>query len=401
MFHSIIYNYDGTKLTKAYIFIPENLFTIEYNSLNINNLFTFKILLSNSVYNRYYLMSNKSLNGRSPNSIELSSADTRVINKFYYEDNNWIKIEDEFNSSINNSVYGFINLCINDNDNNTYTEGLELSLFENILSNGGYLLNSELASVYYGYIFKPSTLIYDLIQKIAPKQLLFANCAQMLSISNDNQIIQRLSPHVKLPSILHYITFDDQAFPQKISSGTKYSDVINRLFKSYPMKFNTNGNNINIGQIDITCIDKFTISCQESTINYVNTNEETIEYKQYKFTAIYNTFEYTKTYISDLSLTQEHFENMFNNDYRDELTKLIYYNYLLLFNEWNKSSAPNEQKKASLNPYYTLNLIDSGNYYNVINFDNEKLYRSYTITCNYNDSNSTYYVVDITGNQIY
>lgn len=398
--------YKWNNKVSPYIFIPNNFIKSNNSRIEIDNLFTFKLMVikpDSNINYRLYLMSNLSLGGRTTNNINLVVDNkSTIVDKWYQNDsdNSWYLIND-FDTYINtaNPIFGYINLCININDENQIeSEGIEdLKLF-NQLSPRSCLVNSELSNVYYGYVFTPSTLIYS-IDLMISKDLLFVECADSVNYQTNNHT-QKLSPHLILPSIIYKtdINSGNDIFPIYWNSDKRIAEIENHLKLNSIFKVNSNGQLINQNQIDISCIDKFTTSYQTTVLTDTENN---ITYTQFKFTAIYNNeFTYSKVYDnkSDLSLDISYFESKFNTEVKQELKLLIYSNYLLLFNSWYRGiitqTIDEYHGSCSLNTQYTYQIIDDQNnpiMITALDDNTIKLYPQYIINCIWDETNNIYY----------
>lgn len=359
-----IYNYDNNDdiNTTAYVFIPDNF--IHSNEINIQNIINFNLLLSNNKHNRLYLMTNTSLNGKSPENINLTiNSSSVLIGKYVYRssDNSWYYPGSQGNNYMYSENIGFINLCINDEGNNIYSEGISIDTFNLTRSNNSCLVNSELASRYYGYIFKPQTLITKAnIDSYVSKEMYFMTFGDFAvnpTNSMDKQPIP-LSKDIILPPIIIHSTINADMIPP-VNSYVRIllNDMYNKYKRNCLFRANTSGKSININNIDKSFIDdiknnnKYTITTTEIT-----ENDNT--YQQFDFILQYPSIQYSFTNNSkdNPELTLETFRNTCLNNI---LQQIVYNNYYLLFNDWNYS-IPDSFGDSSLSTYYTF-VLDNNN----------------------------------------
>lgn len=406
-----IYNYDNNDdiNTTAYVFIPDNF--IHNNDINIQNIINFNLLLSNNKHNRLYLMTNTSLNGKSPENINLTiNSSSVLIGKYVYRnsDNSWYYPGSQANNYMYSENIGFINLCINDEGNNIYSEGISIDTFNSTRSNNSCLVNSELASRYYGYIFKPQTLITKAnIDSYVSKEIYFMTFGDFAvnpTNSMDKQLIP-LSKDIILPPIIIHSTINADMIPMLNSYGrTLLNDMYNKYKRNCLFRANSTGKSININNIDKSFIDdiknnnKYTITTTEITEN------DNI-YQKFDFILQYPSIQYSFTNNSkdNPELTLEIFRNTCLNNI---LQQIVYNNYYLLFNDWNYS-IPDSSGDSLLSTYYTFALDNdntSTNGYILLTSDDKysksealyTLYPLYKLKVEKDDINNVYIVTSIT-----
>ena len=314
--------YDYVPNMKAYVFIPNNFIK---NTLSINSLFTFYMLLSDKQDCRLYLMTSKSLNNNGCGNISLyvptSSSDCVLVDGAYLTSNGYKERYYDYNNSGINKNRGYINLFLNIDDPNRTFEGISIEFF-NKLSSNQCLIDENLANVYYGYIFKRGTLIYNKtpnINNILNNEIVFMNGGALkrypessTSTYSEIYINMALSSNIIYPSIVYYQEYDTKMNPLSITLPTLPSNVKNRYYKKalinlYPNQYviyqNSEQSNI---QIDMSFMNSNNIG-----------HTETDTYYQYNDDIIYK--------VSN---------NYTNNQLISQLRLLIYLNYMILFNDW-------------------------------------------------------------------
>lgn len=357
--------------TIAFVFIPENFIQSNgYNRLNSINIFNFKLLVSGDPKYRLYLFSDKSLENKSLENIKLIIDDeSKIVNKWYYDKVNMNYIQYD---SIYANYIGYINLCINKNDN-TYTEGISINMWDMIGTRGCTLIEPYLASIYYGYIFEPGTLLYNIDSSISIGKYFASSIIDTYKPDNSDMQTAHviMSPNIILPGIIYHQTVNSDVYPDSIAIGTPLGQLYNKYYKECLFSINCDMQTININAFDMSFIDNFTYTITEDTDN-----------AQYICTAKYNQFEYSKIYQNSIT------EEQFINECRSDLIQLVYNNYNLLFNKYQPIKLSPEGAGV-FSPYNTFMIDDDNNNSEFIYVtslsDGKILKRSYNVLC-YNDN---------------
>lgn len=391
---SEIYNPDSLKDSqsningKAFVFIPGNIFNlIQSFGFSINNLFTFNLLISSTPNIRLYLMTNETLKVnnqiKSTGNIQLNTNnDSKIINKWYInDDNTQYNILDALNGDNNliqnKIVYSVINLCINKEGENKYSEGITYKMFYNN-SGGISLINEELASIYYGYIFKKNTLIYN-TETTENNNLAFVQCNKQLinPLESNRNVILGLSNFIIFPSIIIYNEINSQYLPINMYTPgiTKPNSLYNKLYKNCLLSVNTSVINISSSQLNIINLDLWEFSQNKQEING--------KY-QYTCKAKYENYELSEVKILDNE--NDNILEEYKNKLRTTINNLIFSNYIMLFNNWEQSviqiSGNKNTGTGILSTYNKVNIIDSENqYYTVKSSENIILARNYILNC--------------------
>lgn len=359
----------------AFTFIPENFIREGYDLLNNIDIFNFKLLGSGSPECRLYLFTNNSISKFISNINLCIDNESRIVN-------NWYKIDDitnpyEHAKSVYDTYLGYINICINKKDDNIYSEGLTMNMWNMVAISQSPLIDPYLASIYYGYIFEPGTLLYNINSAISSNKYFVHTITDLTKPNSQDRTDLIMSPNLLLPGIIYYTTVNSDAFPNYYKNVPK-DQIKNKYAYECLFKINKENSVINISHFDMSFID-IMINSDNIDINY-NENIET-----YICTIHYNTFEYTKYYKNiESSLVK----NQFINDCRNDLKQLVYNNYYLLFDKYSDiifSMGNDNTGTGNLAPYYSFRIdndTDSSSFIYITSIDDPNQYvrRMYNVT---------------------
>ena len=359
----------------TFTFIPENFIREGYDLLNNIDIFNFKLLGSGNPECRLYLFTNNSISKFIPNINLCIDNESRIVN-------NWYKIDDitnpyEHAKPVYDTYLGYINICINKKDDNIYSEGLTMNMWNMVAISQSALIDPYLASIYYGYIFEPGTLLYNINSAISSNKYFVHTITDLTKPNSQDRTDLIMSPNLLLPGIIYYTTVNPDAFPNYYKNVPK-DQIKNKYAYECLFKVNKESSVINISHFDMSFID-IMINSDNIDINY-NENIET-----YICTIHYNTFEYTKYYKNiESSLVK----NQFINDCRNDLKQLVYNNYYLLFDKYSDiifSMGNDNIGTGNLAPYYSFRIdndTDSSSFIYITSIDDPNQYvrRMYNVT---------------------
>jgi len=334
--------------TKIYSLFPDNFINLsKINSLDIFNIYLY---VSNNPNHRIYLFNDKTFNGKSNIvSFNVSISDnSNIISKWMPNDTNtgYFYLDVPILTKDQPLIF---NICFNYNNSNNaedYSEGLKYNdnmVSFNSLTYNGSILSPEMAELYYGYLLEKGTMLNEQNYFTGSKNHYLVKFFRQIRQPNGTGMpIPPYSPYLILPGIIHYNSISTSMFPTKYI-GMNWEELTNTYKYSYLYIINNTVLNLSIDNIDIN-IDNIQITQSDNLINIQFGNS---------YTFIYELGENEEIQIEDLKVQAI-----------EKYKKIVYYNYLLMFNNWNKgqtNSTQNENIKTStVNPYSNLMINNNG-----------------------------------------